>query len=566
MLRSVRNFAAVFLKARMRRQVRRFLADVQDCRAVQQQVLRELLALNATSQFARAHRFDQVRTAADFRRQVPVADYEYYRPHIEQVKAGNVGALLGERNPPLMFSMTSGTTAESKYIPVTRRFLADYRRGWRVWGIRAYDAHPALFVQDMVQLGSDYDQFRTPAGVPCGNISGLVAKIQSPLVKLMYTVPYVVSRIKLPEAKYYAALRLSLANRHVGILMTANPSTLVQLARLADQRKEDLIRDIHNGTLCPDLEIAPEIRRSLLPATRRGSRLRARELEGAVQRRGALLPADCWPGLSLLAVWLGGSAGAYVPALRKYYGDVPVRDHGLSASEGRMTIPFADGKTEGLLDVRSHYFEFIPEEEFDSQQPTVLEAHELSEGRSYYILLSTASGLCRYNIRDVVRCTGFEGTTPLLEFLNKGAHIASVTGEKLSEWQVVHALRNALADAQHEISHYTLTPQWGDPPGYRLMLQQDEVVSPQTASEFARRADLELQALNMEYADRRRTGRLAAVAPVLVPAGSFGRFARHRQSKTGGSVEQYKHPCLVPDLKFLEGFLRDFAAPDRQSA
>ena len=31
-------------------------------------------------------------------------------------------------------------------------------------------------------------------------------------------------------------------------------------------------------------------------------------------------------------------------------------------------------------------------------------------------------------IHDLVRCVGFEGKAPLIEFLNKGAHFSSLTG------------------------------------------------------------------------------------------------------------------------------------------
>ncbi len=113
-----------------------------------------------------------------------------------------------------------------------------------------------------------------------------------------------------------------------------------------------------------------------------------------------------------------------------------MRDVGLIASEGRMTIPMADATPSGVLDITTHYFEFIPEEEIDSPQPTVLAAHELKEGRTYFILPTTSYGLYRYNIYDVVRCTGFYNQTPLVEFLSKGAHFANITGEKLSEYQV----------------------------------------------------------------------------------------------------------------------------------
>ena len=40
-----------------------------------------------------------------------------------------------------MFAMTSGTTNRPKTIPVTRESLRDYREGWTIWGILAFDAH-----------------------------------------------------------------------------------------------------------------------------------------------------------------------------------------------------------------------------------------------------------------------------------------------------------------------------------------------------------------------------------------------------------------------------------------
>src|SRR5260370_38173999 len=97
---------------------------------------------------------------------------------------------------------------------------------------------------------------------------------------------------------------------------------------------------------------------------------------------------------------MGGSVGAYLRHFPRYYGDTPVRDIGLIASEGRMTIPMRDGTPSGVLDVTSHYFEFIPEEEAGSPQPPVLAAHELQEARTHFILLPPAYGLSRNIIPD----------------------------------------------------------------------------------------------------------------------------------------------------------------------
>ncbi len=559
--RQVRARVGAIPRALARREARRFLSAAKNCRAAQSQVLLELLALNAGSRFARDHRLDGVRNATQFRRRVPVADYEYFRPYVEEVKAGRHDALLGAKNRLLMFSLTSGTTAQAKYIPITERFLSDYRSGWQVWGIQAIDAHPGINSRNILQLSSDYDLFRTPGGTPCGNISGLVAACQKKIVRTMYTVPGVVAKIRDSDAKLYTAMRLAVADRDIGMVMTANPSTLIQLAKLADARKDDLIRDIADGTLSEAANVPGEVRQALGRRISRKDTARADELEAIVERSGRLVPRDFWPGMQLLAIWTGGSVGAYLPALRDDYGQIPIRDHGLSASEGRMSIPVADGTAAGILDVSTHFFEFIPESEYGRPDPTVLEAHELEEGKNYYILLTTSSGLTRYNICDVVRCTGFYHSTPLVEFLHKGAHIANLTGEKISESQVVAAVRGATDKMRLCLSHFTVSPVWGDPPKYHLHIEQADIPAPHLGDSLALQVDNQLKSINCEYRDKRASGRLAPIEFVPLPAGTWSGFAQRRRQKSGGSLEQYKHPCLVPDLEFSSQLLLEVAAP-----
>ena len=560
-VRQLRARVGVVPRALCRREARRFLSAAKSCRSAQSQVLLDLLALNAGSRFARDHRLEGVRNVTQFRRRLPVADYEYFRPYVEGLKAGRPEALLGPKNRLLMFSLTSGTTAQAKYIPITERFLADYRSGWQVWGIQTIDAHPEISSLNILQLSSDYDLFRTPGGTPCGNISGLVAACQKRIVRTMYTVPGAVAKIRDSDAKLYSAMRLAVADRNIGMVMTANPSTLIQLAKLADKRKDDLIRDIAEGTLTETANVPAEVRRALARRISRKDRARARELESIVERTGQLLPRDFWPEMQVLAVWTGGSAGAYLPALRDAYGPIPVRDHGLSASEGRMTIPVADGAAAGILDVTTHFFEFIPEQEYGRPDPAVLEAHELEEGKNYYILLTTSSGLCRYNICDVVRCTGYYHSTPMLEFLHKGAHIANLTGEKISESQVVAAVRGASDEMQLSLSHFTVSPVWGDPPKYHLHIERADLPAPHLGESLAHRVDDHLKSINCEYREKRATGRLAPLKWIPLPEGTWSLFSQRRREKSGGSLEQYKHPCLVPDLEFSSKLLMELVVP-----
>jgi hypothetical protein len=535
----------------VRRQLAAFEAATHRPREVQEALLRRILARQAGTDFGRAHRFGDIRAAADFRRHLPVASYEYFEPYLQRVQRGEFRALLAD--PVVhMFALTSGTTAARKLIPVTAQYLADYRRGWNLWGLKVFRDHPEVKLRPIVQLSSDWQEFTTPAGIPCGSVTGLTATMQKRLIRWLYCVPACVGRVKDPAAKYYLALRLSLP-RPVGMIIAANPSTLVNLARAGDAEKEGLIRDLYDGTLSDRFDIAPDIRAALRRKIGRRHQERARELEEIVRRTGTLYPRDYWPKDCIIGNWMGGSVGAYLRHFPRYYGATPLRDVGLIASEGRMTIPLSDGTPSGVLDVTTHYFEFIPEEEGDSKTPTVLAAHELQEGKSYFILPTTAFGLYRYHIHDVVRVTGFHNQTPLIEFLSKGSHFANITGEKLSEYHVAGAMTDVLRQLNVTLTAYSVAPCWSDEqPYYGLFVERGDLAGRAEGLKLAEALDRRLSELNVEYATKRESRRLGPVRLQLLPAGAWHHWDRQRLARTGGSLEQYKHPCLIADPKFRE--------------
>jgi len=535
----------------IRRQLRLFASACQNPEAVQTALLLQIVRRNASTAFGRDHRLETVRSVLDYRRQVPVAPYEYVAPYIERVAHGEWSALLAE--PRLhLFALTSGTTARRKLIPVTDSYLRAYRRGWNMWGVKMYRDHRErkIAMRPIVQLVGDPEEFRTPAGIPCGNLSGYTAMVQKRLIRWMYAVPYFIGKISDARSRYYVALRCALG-RNVSQFLAANPSTLVQLARTLDTEKEALLRDLQDGTLRADLELPADLRSRLAPYLRRDPPL-ARRLHAIAEKTGHLFPTDIWPGDSIiLNCWTGGSMGHYLRLLPRYFGSAPIRDLGLLASEGRMTIPFEDHTPAGVLDIWSHYFEFIPEGEIDSKQPTVLGAHELQPGRNYYILLTTTYGLYRYHISDLVRVTGYYGRTPLVEFLSKGHRFANLTGEKLSEYHVTQAMTVVLPRFPLSINCYSLAPVWDEQqPYYGLFLEEPDVADEAVLSRFVRDYDHQLGQENIEYAAKRTSGRLGPVRAMLLPGGFWAQWDRQRLLQTGGSPEQYKHPCLLGDTSF----------------
>jgi hypothetical protein len=179
----------------------------------------------------------------------------------------------------------------------------------------------------------------------------------------------------------------------------------------------------------------------------------------------------------------------------------------------------------------------------------VLEAHELEEGRDYFIVMTTAGGLYRYDIHDVVRCVGFHGEAPLIEFLNKGKHFANLTGEKLSEHQAIRAVEKGFRELRLPIETFTLAPVLEDHPRYVLLVERGAHRG--RAQDLAAHVQANLERLNEEYAAKTSSGRLLPVEIREVPPGTWRALCEQKTS-CHGSLEQYKHPCLVDDLGFVE--------------
>ena len=517
---------------------------------MQNDLLLRVLAVNEAGAFGRQHRFERVRSYADFVEAVPLCNYARLAPFIDRCRQGQTQALFGPGQQIVQFALTSGTTARAKYIPVTRESLRAYRRGWDIWGVKAISDHPESYLRKVLQVSSPACEQHAAGGTPCGAISGLLAEQQRWVVRRFYATPLALARIADPTARYYTIMRLAV-EQDVGFISTANPSTLLALARTAAERAEPLIRDIRDGTLDASLPVERPIRESL--SLRRNSP-RARELEAILKSKGQLLPRDYWR-LSFLANWTGGTLGLYLPRLVEYYGSTPIRDIGLLASEGRLSIPMADNTPAGVLDVLSNFYEFVPEEEFNgvpdrdarevlSGDFTVLQAAQLEKGRNYYVFLTNYAGLYRYNLGDLVRVADHVGTTPVIEFLSKGAHSSSLTGEKLTEKQVVDAVRDAAGDLGMAIETFILAPEWADPPCYRLYFEAAVPLPRPDVERLARLVDRRLGVSNLEYDGKRASDRLGSVQARQV--------ARHvlieRDEKliqaNQGRREQFKHRFL----------------------
>ncbi len=527
--------ATAFVTAR---QWRRWVEFTKNPRAVQQERLLEIVARTRDTRFGRDHRFDEIHTLDDYRKHVAIGDYEGLRPYVERAKTGAAAELTAE--PVSMFTVTSGSTGEPKFIPVTEASKKCHRELTRLWYHRAFADHPELAHGKFLGVVSAADEGFTEGGIPFGAASGLIFRCSPAWIRNLYATPGEVSRIEDFAAKSYVIMRLALA-QEISFFGTPNPSTILKLVESADQNKEEMIRDIRDGAIAAHGQIAPEIRARL--ASRLGKDPeRARRLEAFAADHGALRPSEYWPGLRLIGCWKGGSVGVRLKEFSRWFGDsTPVRDLGYMASEAQMTLPVSDCGFAGILDVSANFYEFIPEGEIGNDRPTVLTCDELSEGENYYPILTTPAGLYRYDINDVVRVAAFYQRAPMLEFIRKGRDVTSITGEKVHVNQWLEAMAAAQRVAGMEVRHFRAC---ADAEKSRYVFSVELPGAGPGIDRLTlllRELDGGLAKLNIEYAQKRASGRLAAPVLWVMKPGWFERVSRPAER---GRATQFKARLL----------------------
>lgn len=504
----------------------------------QRQLLLRILKANANTEFGSAHRFDMIRSERDYRTRVPIRDFEGFRPFITRMLRGESSVLT--RDQPVLFAETSGTTGEPKYLPVTSRALRDEFALMRRWYHYALRDHPHLLGQQRLAIVGSAMEDETATGVPSGSASGMVFQRIPKRLRRRYVVPEWVARIQDYDARYFMIARFALGTR-ISFIATPNPSTLIRLADVVDQEKERLIRAIHDGTLgveLPEGAIGPMAGAALAPQHHR-----ARELQEFADQHGRLRPADCWPDLSLIGCWLGGSVGVQASKLQHHYGEVPLRDLGYMASEGHFSVPFTDGTPSGLPALTTTYFEFIPEEIADQANPETIPLEGLEVGKQYSIVITTASGLYRYDIHDVIEVTGSYGRTAVIGFVRKGSDMANITGEKLHVNHLLAAVEELRARFNLGVDHYRAVPDLENA-CYAVFLELTPgEAAEEITNEMVLALDQSLARLNVEYAQKRASKRLGAPRFHVVRPG-WAEAERRRFINVGRRDVQFKWKIL----------------------
>ena len=524
-----------------------------DGEKAQTETLRRILTTAKDTVYGKEHCFEEILKAKSpeelfrlYQKNVQINDYENLRPYVERHKNGEPDILFPGK--PKMYATTSGTTKEPKWIPVTEQYYQDvYKKMNQMWFYTLLMNKPKVFHGPCVSIVGKAIEGAAPDGTAFGSISGVMQRDIPEFMKGVYTAPADVFHISDYKARYYAIMRMGI-ERDTHLIITANPSTLVEMQTNVNEFFDDYCDDIENGTVSKKFQIPDEIRSAMIAYTKPNPK-RAKELRELKERYGNVLPKHYWPNMQIVNVWFCGNTRIYYEKIRDSFSPETVfHEFSYVSTECKAGLVLKSNSQDTLVFGHKSYFEFIHESDIDNPNPKIHQLYEVKVGQRYIMLVTTSAGLYRYNMHDLLEITGFHNQFPTVKFIQKVNGTISLTGEKLHERQFIEAVHE-VEKKTGKIAPFFVGFANPEKSNYKFYFEfADQDISVSEAEEFTAYLDRCLQDYNLEYKEKRSSNRLKAPDTALLGPESFERFKANCIDR-GYRDGQFKLNLLMQDEK-----------------
>jgi hypothetical protein len=463
-------------------------------------VWQDLLTAGQHTEFGRQFEFSNIQSLADFKKVVPIHEYDDLKPFIDRMMNGEENVLWN--TPVLWFAKSSGTTSErSKFIPVSDESLKDnhYRASKDVMSFY-YASHPDsdLLTGKMLVIGGSHQINQLNEEVQYGDLSAVVLQ-NSPFWSNWMRTPDLSIALMDEWEQKIEALAQSTINENVTSMAGVPTWLIVLLKRILEITGKQTIKEVW-----PSLELYLHGGVSFVPYKEQFEKL----------------------------------IGAPINYLEMY-----------NASEGFFAAQDEIG-ADGMLLMCDHgiFYEFLPSDQFDSTEPQTVQLDEVELGKNYAPVITTNGGLWRYLIGDTVQFTSLKPFR--IKVSGRIKHFINAFGEELIIDNADQAIKIACARTGASVKDYTAAPVYfseGENGAHEWLIAFDN--APESLEQFTTELDAALRSINSDY-DAKRHKNIALRLPLLqaVPSHTFEAWLQSK-GKLGG---QHKVPRLSNDRKFLE--------------
>lgn len=469
----------------------------------QQSIFSYLIKVGGKTQFGKEHGFENIKSYEDFVKQVPLRDYEEFKPYIERIKQGKHNVLW--KGQPIYFAKTSGTTSGIKYIPITKDSIDNHIDTARN-ALLCYIAETGntKFADGKLIFLSGSPELERVGGIPTGRLSGIVNHHVPKYLRANQLPSYETNCIEEWEEKLDKVVAETL-HQNMTLISGIPPWMQMYFDRLTEKSGKKI------GELFPDFSVM---------------------VQGGVN-------------FEPYKAKLFESIGRKVDCIELY-----------PASEGFFAFQDSQ-KAEGLLlnTDSGIFFEFVPAAEIFNKVPTRLSLQEVKAGENYAMVISNNAGLWGYNIGDTIK---FVSTNPYrIVVTGRTKHFISAFGEHVIGEEVETALMDAAAEDNLHITEFTVAPMIAKDGGksYHEWFIEFETY-PNDLDMFAKKVDDNLRSKNVYYDDLIGGNILQQLHVSIVKKNGFIDYMKSI-GKLGG---QNKVPRLSNDRTIAEG-LKEWVSP-----
>ncbi len=466
----------------------------------QQSIFNNLVKTASKTEFGKEHAFDGIKTMEDFAKQVPIRDYEEFKPYIEKIKQGKHNILW--KGQPIYFAKTSGTTSGVKYIPITKDSIPNHINTARN-ALLSYMAETGntKFADGKMIFLSGSPELERIGGVPTGRLSGIVNHHVPKYLRANQLPGYETNCIEEWEEKLDKIVQETI-DQNMTLISGIPPWMQMYFDRLAEKSGKKI------GELFPNFSVM---------------------VQGGVN-------------FEPYKAKLYESIGRKVDCIELY-----------PASEGFFAFQDSQEAEGLLLNTDSGiFFEFVPAGEIFTDHPVRLTLKDVKVGENYALIISNNAGLWAYNIGDTIK---FISTNPYrIVVTGRTKHFISAFGEHVIGEEVEAALMKAANEENVHITEFTVAPMITQDAGksfHEWFVEFENTPADLTA--FAKKVDDNLRIKNVYYDDLVGGNILQQLKIAPVKKNGFIDYMKS-VGKLGG---QNKVPRLSNDRKIAEE-LQDF--------
>jgi len=473
---------------------------------VQHNLLKSLIHKAAHTEYGRKYDFSSINTYDQYRDRLPILTYEEYYPFIEKTLRGENNILWN--GAVKWFAKSSGTTNDkSKFIPITKDNLetCHYAAGRDMLALYLYQyPDTRIFTGKCLTIGGSHEISRFNQSAKYGDLSAV----------LIENLPWIYQFQRAPSKAV--------------ALMGNYESKLIKMKEETANQNITCMAGVPTWTIIL--------------------------LQSLMKEKNTLFISDIWKNLEVF--FHGGVS--FVPYREQFRSFCPSLRfmETYNASEGFFGLQNDLNSFDLLLLLnRGIFYEFVALDELEREHPKAISIDEVEIGKTYALIISTNSGLWRYNIGDTVR---FTSKNPFkIQIAGRTKLFINAFGEELMIENAEQGILHASSVTGAIVRDYTAAPIYfhgTEHGGHEWLIEFES--PPHDLALFVENLDFKLREVNSDY-EAKRYKDIALGKPIvrILPDGTFYEWMK-RRGKLGG---QNKVPRLSNDRAYVDSILEMIA-------